>query len=89
MEISDFERFVEKHKWQFAKSMPQTPHEYTVREWAIDDDVFDNAVAFIRENGVDEDFYGKRYSYVHIGDWKYWTMGNPIIDTRIINRAKA
>ena len=25
--------YIAKVRWQFAKTMPQWPHEYTVREW--------------------------------------------------------
>jgi hypothetical protein len=33
---SDARAYIGKVRWQFAKTMPQWPHEYTVREWRPD-----------------------------------------------------
>lgn len=67
--------------------MQRTPHSYTLREhW--DSGKFDSVVRFIRQNGVVERFYRAKYIYYYLGDYKYWTMGNPINETKLINRAK-
>jgi hypothetical protein len=34
--IEDARTYIAKVRWQFAKTMPQWPHEYTVREWRED-----------------------------------------------------
>jgi len=86
--------YVSKVRWQFAKTMPQWPHEYTVREWAPELEAeFEAFVALIREAGVIKPWPRTsqkpryRLSYLTIGDWEYWSMGEPIARTTIINRA--
>ena len=71
--------------------MPKIPHEYSrKKEWS-DYRMFEQAVRFIRENGVEETFMGRKYIYLYIDDYKYWTMGKSdeaLDKTDIINRAK-
>ncbi|MDM8533722.1 hypothetical protein QUF55_03360 [Clostridiaceae bacterium HSG29] len=79
--------------FKFAKSMPEIPHAYTVRENWRSDEEFINAVKFIRENGYKEKFLDKEYIYLNVNGKKYWTMGEPINKdgkpyTVIINRAE-
>ena len=39
--IDDARAYIAEVRWQFAKTMPQWPHEYTVRDWRVDlDDTF-------------------------------------------------
>ena len=81
--------FVDNRFWKFAKTYAKsTPHSYTVREWQPDkDDDFVKAVLIIREYGKVEKFYSKSYIYLYLDGLKYWTMGNPLDDTTVINRA--
>ncbi len=73
-------------KWIYAKSMPKFPHEYTLRKnW--DNDDFIKCVLFIRKNGYIKHFYKIKYTYYNIENKCYWTMGNPIDKTLLINRA--
>jgi hypothetical protein len=75
-------------KFTFAKTMANIPHEYTLRKnWASDQD-FINVVNFIREHGKEERFFRKTFVYYYCNGYKYWTMGNPMDITRLINRAK-
>ena len=76
-------------EWIFAKSMPWCPHEYIVRgKCPLTDDEFVHFVSMQREYGVKE-HWGKYYfPYLYIDDYKYWTMGAPIEETIIINRAQ-
>lgn len=80
--------FTTEHKWKFAKSMPSWPHEYTVRANAPDPFVFERFVYTLRALGYSEPFRGMEYKYLKVGGWKYWTMGAPISETIIINRAR-
>ena len=32
------------------------------------------------------EFAGKQYTYLYLGEFKYWTMGEAIKDTILINR---
>jgi hypothetical protein len=79
--------FIEKHNWISAKTMPQWPHEYTLRKNANEEE-FLWFVFFIRERGYAESFGGQKHIYLDVDGWKYWTMGSPLDDTVLINRAR-
>jgi endo-alpha-1,4-polygalactosaminidase (GH114 family) len=70
--------------------MPQWPHEYVVRNWRPDKEpVFERFVMHIRDHGYDAPFLDHAtYRYLEIDGWKYWTMGEALNETTIINRAK-
>ena len=75
----------------FAKTMPENPHEYTVRS---KDEGSDAAADYARlyqavqEHGQWEKWGKNRYQYLYPGDgWRYWTMGPRY--GFIINRARA
>ncbi len=80
--------FIENSRWKFAKSMPQMPHWYTLRDHAGDVPAFERFVMHIRHHGYKERFGKATYSYLNVGEWKYWTMGSPLDQTILINRAK-
>ena len=40
MTREEFDAFVKAHDWRFAKSMPQIPHAYVVREKCRNDEEF-------------------------------------------------
>jgi hypothetical protein len=72
-------------RWQAAKSGP--PHEYTIRDWrpeAYED--FLRAAAGIREFGYSLAFYRKHYTYLDLDGLKYWTMGDTLAETTVLNR---
>lgn len=74
--------FIDRHQWTFAKTMPEIPHWYIVRDHLSDDDrkLFDEFEAFIRKNGYTKLFYSKPFTYFEIGEYKYW------LDENILNR---
>ena len=80
--------FIESNQWTFAKSMADIPHWYIVKQKCTSQKSFEELVAYIRANGYPQKFYSKTFIYCNIGEYKYWTMGNPIEVTTIINRAK-
>lgn len=85
-QIKEYIRIV---RWKYAKTMPEYPHEYTVKDWDLEKvDMFNKFVVFIREKGYDEYFYRRKMRYYNIGGYKYWTMGAPVEITILINRAK-
>lgn len=92
IETNDFKEvknFLVNANWRFAKSMPKTPHHYTRRiEWENEYD-FEKTVIFIRNHGIKEKFWRATYIYLYLDDYKYWTMGAPVGETILINRAKA
>ena len=87
-DVEDFVRnFIGKNFWKPAKSGP--PHSYYVREWNPErDDEFVKMVNVIREYGQPERFWSKTYIYLYVDGKKYWTMGFPIEETKLINCAQ-
>jgi len=88
-EWEEFERIgqlLESQKWIFAKTMPQNPHCYTLRErWGNDED-FAWVVSYIREHGYVGRFGKTRYTYLDVNNHYYWTMGAKLDRTILINR---
>jgi hypothetical protein len=78
--------FVASAPWRFAKTMPDIPHEYTVRGETPDDE-FTAFVLLIRRFGYKRRFGMTTYTYLNIDGQRYWTMGAPLRATTIINRA--
>ena len=79
--------FIETEKWTYAKTMPKWPHEYLVRE-RVDERLFLQTVEHIRNFGNEGKFYSKTITYFEDDGLLYWTMGAPIEETTIINRAR-
>lgn len=73
--------------WTYAKTMPHAPHEYVVRNKTCPDDQFLRAVKLIRTLGKPRQYYGRTNIYLDTDDYRYWTMGDTLENTRIINRA--
>jgi hypothetical protein len=74
--------------WRVATTMPEIPHEYTVRRpdrEAAYVTLF-NAVA---RDGVVESYKGREKRYLYPGDGrKYWAMTTELGDSRVINRMR-
>jgi ubiquinone/menaquinone biosynthesis C-methylase UbiE len=85
-EFSKIARTLLSQKWIFAKTMPQNPHHYALRENFYDDALFDATVAKMREYSYVGRFGGRQYQYFNINENFYWTMGEPIPTTILINR---
>lgn len=83
----DLREFVDSTQWTFAKTMPEWPHEYIVRE-RVDEELFVRTVCHIRANGYEGTFYRKSITYYDDGGLVYWTMGSPLDETTIVNRCK-
>ena len=83
----DLREFISSTPWRFAKTMPEWPHEYIVRG-RVDDGLFVRMVVHIRQYGVEQRFYNRVLKYFGKDGFLYWTMGNPIEETTIINRCK-
>ncbi|PIP08686.1 MAG: hypothetical protein COX51_03105 [Syntrophobacteraceae bacterium CG23_combo_of_CG06-09_8_20_14_all_50_8] len=83
----DLRDFVDSSQWTFAKTMPEWPHEYLVRE-RVDRVLFEALVRHIRQHGFEGRFYQRVLTYFAEDGLVYWTMGEPIEETTIINRCK-
>ncbi len=82
----DGRAFVARAPWRFAETMPDIPHEYTVRGQTPDEE-FNAFVLLIRRDGYKRRFGNSTYTYLNIDGHRYWTMGAPLEATTIINRA--
>lgn len=87
-----FKEFIQRNRWIFAKTYASfCPHEYIVKDHLSKDEqaIFIQAVQFIRDNGFLA-IYGKKEPnhYFIVDDHYYWTMGEPVEITTILNRAK-
>jgi hypothetical protein len=88
MSAAELAGVVAANRWTYAKTMPQCPHEYIVRKNVADDTVFCRFVMTIRRHGNDEPYFSKTHRYLDLGGFKYWTMGDWLPTTIIINRAR-
>ena len=86
-----FAEFVADNNWIFAKTYAdRAPHEYVVKD-KLDDryrELFPELVIYIRENGFPAFFGNKEHVYLYYDKHYYWTMGDPVEDTVIINRCR-
>jgi len=82
------EDLLNKATFVFAKTMPKNPHWYTLKTKWEDEKVFNEVVMFIRDNGNIEYYFGKPYICYYFDGFKYWTMGNSLEITKLINKAK-
>jgi hypothetical protein len=86
-----FRAFVDAAPFRFAKTMPTVPHFYTLRREHPGPEgqaAFGAAVQFIREHGYRGRWGRHVHDYYEPGDgYVYWTMGAPVADTILINRA--
>lgn len=84
--------FIARRRWREAVTYRKTaPHEYTVREWEVGapaNQDFDRFTILVRRFGYADFFYRTRHIYWAIGGFKYWTMGWPVEQTVVINRAR-
>jgi hypothetical protein len=87
MSDPEIRHFIAASRWKFAKSMPETPHEYTKRDEAPDEAAFERFVMHIRTAGYKGKFGKTTYRYFDVDGWQYWTMGAPLDKTILINRA--
>ena len=79
--------FVNAQTWTFAKTMPEWPHEYIVRD-RVDEKLFVRLVEHIRAHGYEGRFYQRAIIYYEEAGLVYWTMGAPLDETIIINRCR-
>ena len=90
MDIERLRSIIARCEWTFAKTMPFAPHEYIVKEKCpLTTEEFEYFVNMQREHGVKERWGKYNNLYLYIDDYKYWTMGAPLEETTVINRAKA
>jgi hypothetical protein len=84
----DLRAFVDGALWTFAKTMPEWPHEYIVRD-RVDGALFERLVVHIRAHGGEGRFYARPITYFEEAGLVYWTMGAPLEGTTIVNRCRS
>ena len=87
MTDEELQDFVASSRWVFAKTMPQWPHEYTLRRNARNESEFVRFAEEIRSRGEKRIFGSRTYVYLDIGGHEYWTMSDSVQDEILINRA--
>lgn len=84
----DLKEFISSVKWTYAKTYAETwPREYIVRE-RVDEGLFLKLVHHIRTYGYEGKFYKKPITYFDEDGLVYWTMGEPVDVTTVINRCR-
>lgn len=89
MEKKDFAEYINRQNWIFAKTYAgRAPHEYIVKDKLNKNDMseFLEIVIFIRHFGFPAIFWGQEHIYYYYEGYYYWTMGNPVEETIILNR---
>lgn len=82
-------KMIARCQWTFAKTMPWCPHEYIVRgKCPLTEEEFLYFIDMQRSYGKVERWGKYITPYLYIDDYKYWTMGAPVKDTIVMNRAK-
>lgn len=81
------QKFIDSVQWTFAKTMPEWPHEYIVRD-NVEGNLFMLLVQHIRSQGYEAKFYGKTFTYYDYAGMVCWTMGEPLGETTIISRCR-
>jgi hypothetical protein len=80
----DFEAWVERQLWTFAKTMPENPHEYVVRPMGQGGDrSWYSAMDFIGAHGTRQDWHGRKVTYLVVAEHKYWVTW-PVINRQRI-----
>jgi hypothetical protein len=76
-------------EWTFARTMKDTPHSYVVRDKTLADPDFLRAVKVIRTFGEPGKFWSRTNIYLKdpISGLRWWTMGDTLKGTIIINQA--
>jgi hypothetical protein len=67
-------RFIEVCQFTFAKSVPNSPHEYCPRARipAGRQDDYDRFVGLIEQHGYRGRFLSTTYTYLNVDGWRYW-----------------
>lgn len=80
---------ITKCQWTWAKTYIDIPHEYIARQRCpLKEDDFLYFVKCQREFGTHERWGRYNFPYLYIDGYKYWTMGDTLPNTIIINRQK-
>lgn len=90
MTEEDFQDFISRVDWVFAKSIPNWPHFYIVEEELDNSEAYAAARTFIRDHGYDGHFFDLEVRYYDLGEWTYWSspLAKPFEEQYMINRCR-
>ena len=84
---AELAELLERHSYRFARTMPGTPHSYTLKRTWDSEDEFVEALRKMRAvERIEELFRGYWYRRFNANGYKYWTMGANL-DHILVNRA--
>lgn len=83
----ELRRFIADSGWRFARTMPEAPDQYALRRHAASNAALAASVTSIREHGYQRAWGRHTYTYLDVDGRPYWTMGAPLDQTILINRA--
>ena len=83
--VNTIQDIIKKAPWKKSKYIEE--HEYIMNFW-IDEGDFNNFKMEIEKNGIDKQFRSKKYRYLVLDGYKYWSMRGFKKGTFVINRAK-
>ena len=82
--------FINQFNWTYTKTYAEIcPHEYIVKDKIGDEfwESFTEVVRYIRGKGFIAKYKDRSGEYYILDDHYYWTMGEPIEETTVLNRA--
>ena len=80
---------IDAASFQFAKTMPDEPHWYTVKEKWPEGKQFEEVVRLVQAHGYRRRYKKRQYyTSLTVNGHYYWTMGAPVEETIILNRAR-
>ena len=92
-DISDHDvgKVLESARFQFAKTMPEVPHSYTMSKWweGNEEPSFSEVARFIYVIGKPRKWGPHRNTYLDFGGYSYWGMDAKWEDVTLINRCTA
>lgn len=95
MTAEQLQAFVGTRRWQFARSQPWNPHEYTIRDWKPGpeaDAEFNEFLAAIATQGWTRWFGPRLFAHLDLDGWSYFSFGGPFAAagiSNIINRKRS
>ncbi len=88
--VEELRAFIAESTWTFAKTMPETPHEYTLLKNARSEATYRRVVHYLLLAGYDDYFFTTLFRYLDVDGWQYWiceSLENELKST-LINRAR-
>ena len=82
-DLNRIAELLRNEKWTWAKTMPGIPHEYIVRDKCLmGEENFLMIVLAQRDLGTNEIWGKYHFPYLYVDGYKYWTMGDTLIDRK-------